>query len=216
MVRNELVSIAQRIKREARNNPAKAALLAGLLGLALYSWAPLVVGWLGVGEESPSTASRPKRERDEPVGSGSSQRSVESDVASEERPSWQELQQWQERSPWTVPIDMAQMRNPLRPVEGTAEPVVESEEVEDVAASTAEQLVASVDLQVTGTIIGPQRRVVLLDGNAYSEGDTVRVEHLGVMWELEIRQIGPNRVKLGWQSIERELTAPEAATCGAN
>jgi hypothetical protein len=214
VVRNELVSIVRRIKREARNNPAKAALLAGLLGLALYSWAPLVAGWLGAGEESPATASRSEKEQDEAAEFGSTPAAAQHVAVSDERPPWHELKEWKQDSPWTSPAELAGMRDPFRTVSGPEEPVDESEGVEEDPLTTPEQMVAGVDVQLTGTIVGPRRRVALLDGQAYREGDVLVVEHFGTTWELEIRRIEPNRVKLGWQSIERDLTAPERPPVG--
>lgn len=214
MVRNELVSIVRRIKREARNNPAKAALLVGLLGLALYSWAPLVAGWLGAGEESPAAASPSEMELTERPGAGSGPVMAKNGVAAEERPSWHELQQWKQDSPWTSPIELTDLRDPFQAMKGTEEPVDENQGREEEPVTTPEQMVAGIDVQLTGTIVGPRRRVALLDGQAYREGDVIRVEHLGTTWELEIRRIEPNRVRLGWESFERDLTAPERQPVG--
>lgn len=109
---------------------------------------------------------------------------------------------------------MAQMRDPFRAATVNVEAVEESEESEAAPVTTPEQMVAGIALQLTGTIIGPRRRVALIDGQAYGEGDVIRVDHLGTTWELEIRRIEANRVTLGWQSIERELTVPKREPVG--
>jgi len=214
VVQNKAVSIVRRIKREARNNPAKAAVLAGLLGLALYSWAPLVMGWLGAGGDASPSASRSGGGRSESNQKDSDRPASSGEAVSEERPSWNELQEWQESSPWTTPIEMAEMRDPFRPVPQEEEMVEESDDSEESSVPAPEQMLAGVTVQLTGTIVSPRRRVALLDGQAYGEGDVIRVEYLGTTWELEIRRIEPSRVTLGWQSIERELAAPERQPVG--
>lgn len=214
MVRNELVSIVRRIKREARSNPAKAAVLVGLLGVALYSWAPLVAGWGDAREELPAAASRSEMDLADRTEAGLEPVTTKNGVASDGRPTWHELRQWMHDSPWTSPFELAQVRDPFRMVTGTEEPVNLSEELQEDLVATPQQMLDGVDVQLTGTIVGPRRRVALLDGQAYREGDVIRVQYLGTTWELEIRRIGPNRVKLGWQSIERDLTAPERQPVG--
>ena len=215
MVRNETVSIVRRIKREARKSPAKAAVLVGLFGLALYAWAPLVIDWTGLGEESSPKAARPEKEpRQVAEEDGIRTQSSEVTEVAGKRPSWRELKQWQEGSLWTEVVEVAAMRDPFRPAEGGVEPVGMEEVVEETPVSSPEQVVDSIALQLTGTIVGPRRRVALLDGQAYGEGDVIRVDQLGTTWELEIRRIEPNRVTIGWQSIEREVTAPKREPVG--
>jgi hypothetical protein len=208
------VSIVRRIKREARNSPAKAALLAGLLGLALYCWAPLVMTWLTVDEESSQAASSSDAEPDQPEQPASRTTASENTIDEKKRPKWHELRQWRQDSPWTAPADLAHMRDPFRVVPGTEEPVAKSEEIESSPVTTPEQTINGLKIQLTGTIVGPRRRVALLDGRAYREGDVVLVEHLGTTWKLEIRRIEANRVRLGWQSIERDLVAPDRQRVG--
>lgn len=205
------MSIVRRIKREARNNPAKAAVLVGLLVVALYFWAPLIAGWFGGKESSPMASipedpGRPDRLETAPPASASE--------TTKEQPSWDELQQWRQQSPWTVPVELAQRRDPFCLVAASEEPVGDSDEPAALPQSTPEQIVGGLELQLTGTIVGPGRRVAVLGGRAYREGDVVVVEHLGTTWELEVRRIEANRVKLGWQSIEREVAVPEPKQVG--
>lgn len=189
-------------------------MLAGLFGLALYFWAPLVVGWLGTGEEPATAAAKPVRVHEEPVPVGSATGAAENESPSQQRPSWDTLQQWRQESPWASPAELAQVRDPFRLVSGEAETVNESETTEESPITTPEQMIAGLDLQLTGTIVGPRRSIAMLDGRAYREGDVVRVDHLGTSWELEIRRIEPDRVVLGWQSIEHELTVPKRQPVG--
>ena len=129
------------------------------------------------------------------------------------RPTWREMCQWSQDSPWTVPAELSQLRDPFR-MPGEKRPVDRSEEIEESPRTAPEQAIAGIVVELTGTIVGPQRRVAILDGQAYREGDTILVEHLGTTWELEIRRIEATRVKVGWQSIERELTVPERQQAG--
>ncbi len=210
------MSIARRIKREARNNPAKAALLVGLLGLAFYSWAPLVAGWLGSGDESPRAAPRSEQSHQPEQSSRPDKEPTVSktETNTNARPSWAELRQWRQDSPWTLPVELTQMRDPFCLPPGTEALVDDSEENDETPRITPKQTVDVLEIQLTGTIVGPRRRVALLGGRAYHEGDVVLIEHLGTTWELEIRRIEAKRVKLGWQSIERIVTVPERRQVG--
>jgi len=185
--------------------------LVGLLGVALYFWAPLIAGWFGGGEESSPMVSVSQ-------ASGQPDRvetaTPASETKSKEQPSWDELRLWRQQSPWTVPVELAESRDPFCLVASSEERVEDSDEPAASPESTPEQIVNSLELQLTGTIVGPGRRVAVLGGRAYREGDVVVVEHLGTTWELEIRRIEANRVKLGWQSIEREIAVPEPQQVG--
>jgi hypothetical protein len=213
-VPNEDVSIIKRIKREARTNPAKAAVLAALLMVALYFWAPLLWNWAGVNATARKAASEREAKPEPPSHSDSQSRAGENRASGEAKPSWQELQQWQLESPWAKPADLAGFRDPFGMVAVAAEMESASEEVEQTAAATPEQMIAGVEMRLTGTIVSQTDRVALIDGRAYREGDIVDALLEGTTWELEVRRIEPNRVTLGWQSIERELTAPKRQNVG--
>jgi hypothetical protein len=208
------VSIVKRIKREARNNPAKAAVLVGLLGLALYSWAPLMWGWLSAGDQAPQVASERDANSDRASQPDTKPSAAEENAGEQATPSWNELRQWRIDSPWTKPTELADLRDPFGPLETESAIVAESEGDEESPVATPEQMVAGLDIELTGTIVSPKRRVALLDGRAYREGDLVLVDHLGTTWELEIRRIEANRVTLGWQTTERELIAPARQSVG--
>lgn len=210
------MSIVRRIKREARNNPAKAAVLVALLGLAVYFWAPLLAGWLSNGRESKTTSNSERSQDNDPATfeqiASQPQDNTQEDKKSE--PSWVELRQWHDESPWTSPVELAGLRDPFASPRGAEEIARAPEENSETLQASPEHAIAEMDIQLTGTIVGPRRRVALLDGRAYHEGDMLQVEELGTTWELEVREIGNNRVKLAWQSIERVVTAPERPKVG--
>lgn len=204
------MSIAKRIKREARKSPAKAAVLVGLLGLALYSWAPIVWGWTAGRERpakavSPADNEGPERVAARPAAPG------EAD-GEPERPSWKELKKWRQASPWTEPVELLALRDPFQPP--GSETAAAEDEDEEPSPNSPEEILAGLGIQLTGTIVGPKRRVAILDGRAYRQGDTVRVEQPGMTLEVEIRKIEADRVTLGWHALERVLTAPERPSVG--
>ena len=189
-------------------------MLAGLLGLALYSWAPLVAGWLGGSDESSRPNAKSERKHDDSATAVPTTVAEQQDETPQDRPSWHELQQWRQASPWASPVELTEMRDPFRAVAPEPEPIDPSETKEEIVKTTPEQMFAGLDLHLTGTIVGPKRRVAILDGQAYREGDIIRVDRLGTTWELDIRRITPNRVVLGWQSMEYELRAPKREPVG--
>lgn len=188
----------------------------GLLGVAVYSWAPLVAGWLDTDAKPTKTASKDDGRKQRAVSDPEESNSASTDSEAEEKtdePSWIELREWRAQSPWTAPVDLTDVRDPFGSVpDATATAAVE--ETDEAPEETPDQIIDSLNVELTGTIVGPRRRVALLDGEVYREGDVVLVEQLGTTWELEIREIGNNRVKLGWKTIERVVTVPERQRVG--
>ncbi|MHB8899678.1 MAG: hypothetical protein ACYC6Y_13100 [Thermoguttaceae bacterium] len=183
-----------------------------LLGLAVYSWAPLVISLVAVDEESARAAAHDDTEQTAATPSGASP-PVADGTAPPAGPTWQELRRWCQDSPWTAPAELSQIRDPFRPTSADKGPADAGQETEKPTV-TAEQAFAAIPVELTGTIVTPQRSVAILDGRAYRQGDTIVVEHEGTSWKLEIRRIEANRVSLGWESIERELMAPERPNVG--
>ena len=208
------MSIVRRIKREARNSPAKAAVLVGLIGLAFYAWAPLMVAFLTAGGEKVPAKKRTKTKTEERISSVAETDSAKAKEVAEKRPSWRELEQWREESPWTASADLAAMRDPFRPPSGVSEATETTEEIVEKPQAGPEQALNGIEIQLTSTIVAPNRRVAVLDGRAYREGDAVSVEYLGATWEFELRRVEPGKVTLGWQSLERVVSVPERASVG--
>ncbi len=205
------MNILGRIKREARKSPAKAAVLVGLAGFAMYSWAPLLAGFFAADEEPPTSAVG------QPTPGDARQAAAKPGAtAAQKRPTWRQVCQWREDSPWTAPAELGQLRDPFRLAAeaGLTAADRQKKETEEPAPVTPQQAIAGLAIQLSGTIVTPKRRVAILDGRAYREGDTIRVEQPDTTWEMEIRRIEPNRVILGWQSIERELVPPERPQVG--
>ncbi len=211
------MKILRRIKREARNSPAKAVVLAGLFGFAVYSWAPLVVGFLTADEQTPRQAVKNEPQPGPPHQAhkaGEKPQAAAENTERTRRPTWCQVRQWRQDCPWTAPAELSLLRDPFHLIPDPNNAVAESQTPEEPPKATPEQAVAALAIQLTGTLVSPKRRVAIIDGRAYREGDTIHVEHLGTTWEMQIRRIEPNRVKLGWQSIERELTLPERPQVG--
>lgn len=208
------MSIVRRIKREARNSPAKAAVLVGLIGLAFYAWAPLMIAFLTAAEEKVPAAARAEADSEERISSVAETNSAKSEEATEKRPTWRELEQWREESPWTAPAELTALRDPFRPAAGAREAEEPTEEIVEKPQTGPEQALNGIDIVLTSTIVTPKRRVAILDGRAYREGDIVSVEYLGATWEFELRRVEPDKVTLAWRSLERVVSAPDRACVG--
>ncbi len=208
------MSIVRRIKREARNSPAKAAVLVGLIGLAFYAWAPLMIAFLTAAEEKVPAAAQSVPKPEGRISSVAETNSPETKEAPEKRPTWRELEQWREESPWTASAELAAIRNPFRLAPAVREAAETTNEIVEEPQTGPEQALNGIDTQLTSTIVTPSRRVAILDGRAYREGDTVPVEYLGVTWEFELRRVEPNKVTLAWRSLERIVSVPERSRVG--
>ncbi len=208
-----LKRLVTQLRREAKANPKKAAIL-GLLGLiAVYSWGPLVWGWCTTPEKprvAPASAEEAVAEvpADSPVVAYGASASPEPSAQPQEEACpyhWVQLDQWMQADPIAKPVeDVAGWPDPFG-----AAAVAEAGETAVAEADSPPVTVASLGVDVSGTLVGPRRRVALIGGKAYQEGQTVPVSHSGQPIDLKLVEVHRRRVVLEWDGNRFDLPIPE-------
>ena len=210
----DTVKLLSRLKREAKSNPSKAAVLAGLVCVAVWFWAPLVWGWLDIAGDTPAVARHEAAPSptETALATESETDSNNHDDAAPDA-TWQQIRQWRDASVLTVSAELALLRDPFQtPVDLTED----IEEPADLAAQDAEPQLSAEDLnfELQGTIVSPRRRVALIDGQPYREGEELKNTVGGVTWSWNVEKIQTDRVLLSCGPLEVELSLPARQQVG--
>jgi hypothetical protein len=210
-----LKKIAKRLRREASANPKKAVVLALLLLVALYRWAPLVATWLSDDEPQADRTAQTGSAHVPPADKEMLEREGPGDAASkrEEPPRWDQVVRWREQDPRTVASAlMAKRRDPFRLEFEAAESESEREKEPQpvVAAATPRDL----GLGLSATVVGVSRRVAMIDGKAYTEGKTIARMKDGQRFEFALVRILPRHVVLGQGDRRFVLAIPRGTSSG--
>jgi hypothetical protein len=168
-----------KLRREIAANPKKAGVLALLLIVAIWFWAPLLGKWFGKPETDvkDGTPTQNSAFASPAAGGGvgaSSHSATESAISVKgklpHRP-WRQLVTWIEQDPRMSPAtELAIGRDPFKllPIEAMekkrAEPA--SEQQPDLTPTLA-------GLVLTTTIVGRGQSIALIGGEAYKEGSVV-------------------------------------------
>jgi len=170
--------LSEQLRREARSNPKKAAVLGLLLLVAGYFWAPLVFGWFRKNPtEAPPemiAAASAKLPGASPTNVSPSTASPVP-LASARRPGvpWRTLIEWIDRDPKMKPwIAASGQRNPFAPPVDPArarEVEQNNPDQEPPPQLTPEQL----GLQLTGVMIAGRQREAIIGQQIVREGDWI-------------------------------------------
>jgi hypothetical protein len=207
----------KQLQREIKANPVKAGVLALVLLVALWFWAPLVVGLFGGGSKpkKPAVAAAPVAGQTGGTGMGVHPAGTASTTQQPKwNPSWREVKEWIGKNPRmapATPIDSP--RDPFRAVA----PPASREQVKkpDVPKLDMENL----GLELTGTLIGPRRSVAMINGRAYALVKSTGSERQAPLkftlqqqdqtYEFTLISIAPGRVELRYQDQPITLLAKD-------
>lgn len=207
----------KRLRREVTANPKKALALAGLLLVALYFWAPLLGGWFVPGTPSVASPTAAAGRPAVPPGTGKMTGTVQTKaMAPAARPqpasaeaSWQQLVQWRQEDPRCRPAQRAEgQRDPFQHESARAEKLAAAEQ-EKAAPPPHVWTSKELGLQLSSTIVGPQRSVALINGKPYRRGQTIELAKEGQTLALTVAEIEAERIVLTWLDQRIELTLPE-------
>lgn len=219
-----LSNLGKRLKREAAANPKKAAILGIVVLVALYFWAPLTWKWLRKAFSSDTTdvatdsapigaiAGTP------PAASSATEATVKPAAAiaspGVNQPSWEQIAAWMEKDPRTKVGPLLQnVRNPF----AASPDEMKDEQAEEAVVAKARAAAITPDaagLTLTGTVIGPNRRVVFINGKSYKEGETVVVDKpaFGGPIAFTVIDVQPYKVVLQLGDNRYELTTPKPSS----
>jgi len=203
----------RRLRREATANPKKAAVLGLMLLVALYFWAPLVWGW--VGKPAKTTASKAPDPNASlvPQFSAAMAAAGPAKTVQPEAPQhpWHVVAEWIDGDPHMQPASLAATaRDPFR----RAEPQVEKKAALNSDPVKTPVTAEAVGLVLSGTIIGPIRRVAVISGKTYREGATIEVNNKGQKVKLKLLEITPQQTVLQYEDARWVLKLPASSHAG--
>lgn len=207
--------LLKRFRREAAKNPKKALVLGLLALVALYFWAPLVVGWFrsegaaasGVAEQMAIVG--PGGELSGPSGAvpGEKGGAADKSASAASARTWRELAEWIDQDARMTPVSAALwQRDPFaQPASGKA--AVEEPSAAEIAAQEA-ITPESLGLTLSSTVVGARRRIARIGGKNYAEGDTVETTKDGRSYAFLVSSVMPRRVILSREGQQYELAIP--------
>jgi hypothetical protein len=184
-------SLPQQLVRDLRRNPKKAGLLALLAGVALWFWAPLFTSWFKSGEGASADAEQPTAAVVTPVlaSPGGAKVAEAAKVAETAAQTWQQLVRWMDQDPRRKADQLPLERNPFAPHKPPTKPVSEPAKIAKPLPDNPQKL----GLKLTGTLLGPGKRMALINGRAYAEGQTVKAS---ADISFVVRQVEERKVTL--------------------
>ena len=200
----------RRLKREATRNPKKLGALGMLLVVAVWFWAPMVRGWFHKDEPVPAPQASPTAATGVPgVGIPNPVGGNEPGNPPAATYSWDQVVEWMEKDPLTKAAEtLPARRDPFRAPQDLV--VVEAararqREQRETSAITP----AGLGLKLTGTIIGPQQSVALINGRTYRQGTQIACEKGGSRYSLRLVEVHRKGVVLECRGTRLQLAISE-------
>jgi hypothetical protein len=214
--------LLRQIRREAARSPQKAAVLGLLALVAIWFWAPLVMGWVqGEPKKKPEAAAEENTlaglEFAVPTVAPAGQ---PTSTAKEEEATgpgdWQELIVWLESDPKTDPAGAAApARDPFVAIDFPPVHVSLLEEArenqEEEKPKPPELKPKDLGLALTSTLVGPGGGLALIGGKKYRLGEKVVVAHESQTVEFTLAEVHPRRAVLtrGEKSYDLSIPRPD-------
>jgi hypothetical protein len=181
--------LMRQLRREIKANPKRAALLGGLCAIGIYSWAPLVAGWV-MPKESGKGIVKASTKKSTPKATSPTQldQTNQEQTKPQINTAWTELWAAIQDDNRTKPsATLAIATNPFRPFPEPEKPESENDggDGSDPASKTAKGEAAkrnaapvevtpkSLGMKLTSTLISARRRAAVIDGKTVPEGAMV-------------------------------------------
>jgi hypothetical protein len=204
----DLQKIKNQLVHEASKNPKKAVFAGLLLVVGLYFWIPLVWGWMNKDCENvelPGATQTVINAQESPKN-----HETETTVKETEKTSlsWKALVRLINNDPRMHPAESLKInRDPFRdPRDAIAKKIDEEEQAKEKLPPASP---ASLGLNLTSTIIGPQGSIARIAGKTYSLGQTIEMRKEGRNFKFTITEIRDRRVLLEAEGESFELSIPE-------
>jgi len=168
--------LVRQLRREAMANPKKAAVLGLLLLAGAYYWGPLLWSWTASGRASGEPAGEKSIASTATAPAALAQTSTTEPDAllSDKNPShpWSQLDEWIRQDPATSPAnDLAGWRNPFAVAPSTQAATDAREQAQPERTQVTPE---SLGIELSGTAVGPLRRVAMIGGTASGDDLTLR------------------------------------------
>ena len=194
--------LTRQLRREATKNPKKAAFLGLMLVVALWFWSPLLLGTIG--EKKPSAVAVPHAASPDTAPTIVAGVDATAPSATEvAEHSWSTLARWIDGDRLTLATGLADhRRDPFRMPQSRRDEAGGGPDEEMPEGITPESL----GLALSGTIVGPGRRVALIGGTPYRQGRHVVVSKDKKEIRFRLETIESRRVVLRHGDKRFELT----------
>lgn len=208
-------TIKNRLHREAKAHPAKAAVLGGLFLVGVYSWAPLVASWTSGGN-----AAAPKKTADPnanliPNVALMATATVPNKATnlSSTKVAWRTVSEWLDHDPRTsaTAAAPAPQRDPFQATASARQAEQQREQQAVAATARLRMNPLQLGMMLEGTLIGSRQKTAVIDGKIYREGQRIQVGKTPRSAEFELRTIERRRVVLAAGSELYELRIPSLA-----
>jgi hypothetical protein len=202
--------LVKRLRREVLANPKKGALLGLMVLVGVYFWAPLVAGWLG--DKPPQATATAGASAGFPLNllNPSTPTAKPNDKAAVEQP-WHVYSDWMDRDPRKQPArPRAEARDPFQRVQEVVRQ--EPKKVEPPKKAVA---AAPPALSLEGTLLGRDRRVAVINGRIYREGDKVQVTSQGQTVVLQLAEVRHQAAVLIYEGARLDVKMRPSALAGA-
>src|SRR5262245_60359233 len=182
-------TLSQQILRDLRRNPKKAGLLALLAGVAIWFWAPLVAGCFKGEDVVNALADQATLTpvASPVVATPEGAKADAAKVAEAATQTWQQLVRWMDQDPRRKADDIPLERDPFAPPpKPKPKPAAERSKVATAVPAHPEKI----GLKLTGTLLGGERRLALINGRPYAEGQAIKAaDTVFVVRRVEARKV---------------------------
>lgn len=173
------------LTKEIKRNPAKAAVLGGLLLIAIWFWFPLVQKWMGSGS---STVAKQPAEHELVIPQATQLATPEEPAMTKQRPAgkpdWRTIAQQLSDDPW---MEKGTLRedsfDPFFP-EKQPKTILTSTSVEPESTPNLDVPPETAGLAVTSVIVGSNLPIARINQQNYRIGDTVRATDANIRYTL--------------------------------
>lgn len=199
----KLEKLVKQIGRDATANPKKAALLGVMALLALYFWAPLLAGWIGPAKRKTTpTGNLALILTDDPVEATDKTKAAQGGNFR-----WEKVHQLLTSDPRMSSAEFdVSWESPFAAAVTAVREITEASQAQDEAIEKAAALRKDISPQEAGLVascvlIGPRRRTVMINGEVYSEQQTIVAPVKDGLVGLEFRLVSIARQEI---ILERE------------
>jgi hypothetical protein len=200
--------LGKQIQREIKAHPVKAGVLGLGLLVALWFWAPLVIGWLPgsekAGTKAPALSATP-----------SAATATPSETATASKPNWNP--NWTEMVAW---VRSDELMHPAAPLEKGRDPfriAAPAPSAVSVQPAPPPKInPENLGLQLSGTLIGLRESVANINGKTFvlphaatGRGVPVAIKQQEQEHQFILRSIGPEQVQMEFQGQPFQLKVRE-------
>ena len=194
-----LAKLQKQLMRDLKRSPGKAAALGLLCLVALWFWAPLVAGWMGAGQKKPTaTGEQTAQAVAPPVVPAAASTSVMNEAP------WHKVVAWMQEDGRMRSAELAELATP--PFTQQREDLVDPGEATKAVVKPPTESdvdVAQLGLKLSSTMLGPRRRVAVINGRPYAEGGDLQ---LGDDLVLHVTRVADRSVFLEYKGKRFELS----------